>query len=229
MKDGGVGVFCLNDRPVVFVELQLHRAELMINEFARLTPEPVEVTMPHNKRLIWKPAADIAWSDFNELEDIAKPSEKKPLRLTQMRRIAEKFSVVDHFGHSKEVMQKIDLRLMTSPVYRYGRGFRKDEEESEKAKPEIIDGAVFIFAQGTNPEAVLTIEAFRKGEEIGWRYCFTPSTVYEIIASFEGDEVWRKPRYQNFCRTYGPYFACPYRRHPDDDKLAGAFPGAKSK
>lgn len=132
VKDGGVGVFCHNGRPVLFVELQLHRAELMINEFARLTPAPIEVTMPHNKRLIWKPAPDVSWSDFQELPDLAPPSEEKRLRLTQMRRIAERFTVIDHFGSRRETIQKIDLRLMTSPVYRFGTDPREDDKKNQK-------------------------------------------------------------------------------------------------
>lgn len=214
VKDGSLGVFTHEGRPVVFVELQLHNARTMINEFARLTPARVEVRSAHDEVLVWSPGEE-HWSDFEPLPDGPQPADREPLRLIQMKRLAEGFRVVDHFGSKEIVIQ--DLRLMATPAYRYG------------GMEDVIDGAVFVFAQGTNPEAILTIEAYRDGDETGWRYAFTPSTIYELDVYVGEKVVWNKPRYMNFGTTRGPYYAFPYRRHPDDDDLQGAFPKPKPK
>ena len=40
------------------------------------------------------------------------------------------------------------------------------------AHPALIDGAVFAFVQGTDPEAVLLIEAVRRDDRTVWQYAF---------------------------------------------------------
>jgi hypothetical protein len=108
---------------------------------------------------------------------------------------------------------------MPQPVYRY-------EEADEK-----VDGGMFVFAQGTNPEAVLLLEAFGEGKK-GWRFGFAPSTTYELTARLGGDEgpvVWSKPRYQVFGGQSGPYLADFYSSSPDDISLRGLMPDRKAK
>lgn len=211
VKDGGLGVFCQDGRPVVYVELQLHGGKGMIHEFARLTKDPVRVRRPDRNLTIWEPGED-SWSDFQPFPDSGKPVKSATLRLTQMRQLAKRFRLVDHFGNNEKELQVQELRLMPSPVYRYGD------------TADVIDGAVFVFAQGTNPEAILTLETYRDGDSTAFRYVFTPSTIYQVQA-FLGDElVWDKPRYMRYGTQKGPYYAYPYIRHPDDDDLKGAFP-----
>jgi hypothetical protein len=72
------------------------------------------------------------------------------------------------------------LRLLPTPVYRYA---------NEK---EVLDGALFAFAQGTNPEVLLLIEALR-GETPGrWQYGFAPMTSFEARV-LRGDKiVWQQ-------------------------------------
>ena len=213
VKDGSLGVFCQEGRPVVYVELQLHNAQRMIHEFARLTPDPVKVQRKDGP-IVWMPEGK-GWSDFKPLASSEKPSEKPTVRLTQMRRLAKKFRVVDHFGWNDKDIQVQNLRLMPTPAYRYGK------------TGDVVDGAVFVFSQGTNPEAILTLEAHGEGEDAAWRYVLTPSSIYQLQAYIGDELVWDKPRYIRFGTQRGPYFAFPYVRHPEDDNLKGAFPKDK--
>lgn len=66
------------------------------------------------------------------------------LRLTQMRRLAGQLRA------DKTTRQDItrDLRLLSNPVYRY-----------ESDDPNVLDGALFVFVEGTDPEVFLLIEA----------------------------------------------------------------------
>jgi hypothetical protein len=108
-----------------------------------------------------------------------------------MRTIAAGFSATDHFG-SQEIV-KHDLRLLAKPVYRY----------SEKGK--ILDGALFIFALGTNPEVCLVLEAFQYDKGSRYRYALAPMSIYELEARYKDNPVWgieRRFLFGNDCRSY---------------------------
>jgi hypothetical protein len=73
------------------------------------------------------------------------------------------------------------LRLLTKPLYRY------------EATGDLIDGALFGFVLGTDPEALLMIEAYKTPEGTQWRYAFAAMTVYGLFAKLDGTEVWNRP------------------------------------
>src|SRR5262249_22945159 len=84
------------------------------------------------------------------------------------------FSVIDYF-RSKTVTQ--DLRLLPQPVYRY----------SEAGT--ILDGAVFIFVMGTDPECCLLVEAYRDNKGSRYRYAFAPMSIYRLEARYKDSSV----------------------------------------
>jgi hypothetical protein len=71
------------------------------------------------------------------------------------------------------------LRLLTTPIYRYG-----------DPKSEVIDGALLAFAQGTDPELLLLLEARAAAERRQWHYAIARLTMWELEARFEGRAVW---------------------------------------
>jgi hypothetical protein len=99
------------------------------------------------------------------------PVASRTLRLTQMRRIAERFRVTGNRN-----AQSFDARMLTQPVY------RSPAEAS-------ADVAVFAFVQGTDPEAIVLIEAV----ETAWRYGLARLTVVPISATLDDDRVWDLP------------------------------------
>src|SRR5438552_5677213 len=81
---------------------------------------------------------------FAKLPDGPEPATTAAGRLRQMREIARQFTVErDHPEQGKG-----EMRLLTQPLYRY---------ESREAK--VLDGALFVFAEGTDPETFLLLEA----------------------------------------------------------------------
>src|SRR5207253_765023 len=76
---------------------------------------------------------------------------------------------------------RYELRLMTSPVYRY-----------EMPEREIIDGAVFPFVLGTAPELLLMLEA-RKDDDgtRHWEYLLAPLTVWAVEVKHGNQSVWK--------------------------------------
>ncbi len=105
------------------------------------------------------------------------PAEKPALRLAQARQIRQRFA-----AHEKEGTDgRLELRALSTPLYRYA-----DEQTG------VIDGAVFAFANGTNPEVLLLLEAQRDAatKQAVWTYGFAQMTGAEVYASLDDREVW---------------------------------------
>lgn len=105
------------------------------------------------------------------------PAEKPALRLSQARQIRQRFA-----AHEKEGTDgRLELRALSTPLYRYA-----DEQTG------VIDGAVFAFANGTNPEVLLLLEAQRDAatKQAIWTYGFAQMTGAAVYASLDDREVW---------------------------------------
>ena len=76
-----------------------------------------------------------------------------------------------------------ELRLLAQPVYRY-----KSED------PTVLDGAIFSFVRGTDPELLLLIEARKVDSGVVWEYALAPMNSFEFQAFHRDREVWRKPQ-----------------------------------
>lgn len=109
--------------------------------------------------------------EWKNVPDADPPVTSRTLRLTQMRRIAERLRVTG--GDDRT----FDARMLTQPVYR-----------SPAKSP--TDAALFVFVQGTDPEAVLLLEAV---EDRGWRYALARMTRVAIWADLDEQRVWDLP------------------------------------
>jgi len=111
------------------------------------------------------------------------PAASRAERLRQMKKLAQEFS-----AHAVKTAPDYDegstwhLRMMAQPIYRYA-------EESA------VDGAIFAFAQGIDPEAFLIFES-RPDEDIGqWHFGIAPACVWELHAKRGDREVWSRPKW----------------------------------
>jgi hypothetical protein len=113
--------------------------------------------------------------------------------LRQMKQLAQDFSV-----HAVKTAPDYDegsiwhLRMMAKPVYRY-------------AEEAAVDGAIFAFAQGTDPEAFLILES-RPEEGVGrWHFGMAAACVWELHAKRGEREVWSRPKwkYEDTDTIYG--------------------------
>jgi len=106
--------------------------------------------------------SDVGWSwgpDKGDLKWLAledAPGDSDRLRLRQMKAIAERYELT-----TLEKTVRSQLRLMVQPLYRYA-----DEQRG------LIDGAIFSYAAGTNPEALLLVECRKAGETSTWHAAF---------------------------------------------------------
>jgi hypothetical protein len=104
-----------------------------------------------------------------------------------MKTLSERFKVALVGARPDGTEDREELRLLPRPIYRY------DLDAAKAAHHELIDGAAFAFAQGTDPEAVLLIEAVRRGDLTTWQYAFGRSTGYTLEAKLGPSVVWNAP------------------------------------
>jgi hypothetical protein len=71
--------------------------------------------------------------------------------------------------------------LLPRPVYRY-----------ENQKDGLIEGALFIYAHGTNPEALAVIECREESSGAVWSFGFVPLAGAAVTAKLDGETVWSK-------------------------------------
>ena len=172
-------------------------------EFISLTPESLEFPDEYRMHLnVIKPDqllnAGFVWSpaqpglSFREIPGAPAPAESDRQRLVQLRDLIKRFAVTEYVTRQPDL-----LRLMPHPIDRY----------SDPAKGQ-LDGAIYLFAHGTNPEAMLVIEAQGSSpEKATWRFAVARLTVAPFEVTFDRKAVWSEayhPDAKN--RPTAPYF-----------------------
>lgn len=133
--------------------------------------------------------------------DAPAPGDSDAARLRQMRELARRFKAVEFLPTHSE------LRLLPQPVLRYA-----DPGAGQ------LDGAVFLFCIGTNPEIVLTIEASQEADKPAvWQYAFARNSIAGMRVTLDGAEVWARPLVEfSAARANGPYTIATQPATPDE-------------
>ncbi len=148
-----------------------------IHEFTSLATDPL--TASRDGKVRWHPAE--AGLKFQPMPGAPKPAATPAQRLRQMRAIADDFRADDNFGDNGWTA----LRMLTTPIARYGKA---------GATPE--DGALFAFVEGTDPEVFLFVEARKGADGPEWRYALAPMGCWAVKVQLQGRQVWELPRRQ---------------------------------
>jgi hypothetical protein len=148
------------------------RGSRWLFEIASLSPERVAVE--YKSELNW--TAKRPGLKLQTLSGQSPPAEKPTRRLSQMKEICRQFTMFEN-----ELSEgRIELRLLTSPLYRY-----TDPDAG------VLDGAIFGFTNGTNPEVLLLLEAHReKDREPTWQYSLAQMTGAAVKVELADKEVW---------------------------------------
>lgn len=127
----------------------------------------------------WKPRT--AQFELQEIPNIRPPSDQAVVRLRQMKAAARRVSAHEFWDPNNT---RYELRLLVTPVYRY-----RDPETG------LLDGAVFAFVHGTNPEILMFVEVrAEEGDTPKWHRGFAPLGSAELVVVEEEKVVWRKDR-----------------------------------
>jgi hypothetical protein len=113
---------------------------------------------------------------FQPVPEAAEPSPSPALRLSQMRALAREFSAT----RLDREQQSQELRLMSQPVHRYG--------PTDDAQ--LLDGAIFVLAQGTDPEVLLLLEARPHAGNHRWEFAAAPMNSIDFTLRHHDQVVW---------------------------------------
>ena len=142
-----------------------------------LAPGPLTATV--DGRRAWSPARPgMTW---NVIPNAHPPAASRGERLRQMKTLAQDFGV-----HAIKNAPDYDegslweFRMMSQPIHRY-------------AAEAAVDGAIFAFAQGTDPEAFLLIESRAERGMAQWHFGFAAACGWELHGKLGDREVWLRP------------------------------------
>jgi hypothetical protein len=177
-RDGAV-FFWLGEygRPDAVVQVSLSRNGRWYQEFVSLSPALLIAEPSDPAVAAWRPAR--SGVELKPVPGAPRPAETAEQRLRQMRALSEDFAARDNF-QDKSWHQ---LRLLAKPLARYG-----------KPGTNLIDGALYSFVLGTDPEACLILEARAGKDAPEWQYAFAPMSTYALKGSWKAQEVWSLPR-----------------------------------
>jgi hypothetical protein len=124
----------------------------------------------------WVPSK--AGVEFHEVPDAPAPVADEAGRLRQMRDLARRFSAREFW-----VGRNYALRFLPHPIDRYA-----------DTTAGLLDGAIFTYANGTNPELLLLIEAHRQGDgPPKWSYAAARLSRAELHLTLGQRDVWTAP------------------------------------
>jgi len=173
-SDGTLWVWRSKGRPIAAMTIELYPEKWSL-EFVSLSTGLVEAS---DDQLRWTPRT--AGVSFREIPDAPAPAAGEAERLRQMRDLLKRFSAREFWDVTG---QDYALRLLSHPIDRYA-----------DAASGLVDGAIFIFANGTNPEVLLLIEARRHGEgATSWSYAAVPLTTAAPTLRLDRKDVWTSP------------------------------------
>jgi len=112
---------------------------------------------------------------FVPLAEAPPPAASAPQRLLQMRQLAKDFSATkkDRDGSVSE------LRLLTQPIYQY-----------PASSQQLLDGALFVFVQGTDPEVFLLLEARGPSGSEQWTFAAARMNSVALTLRYRDKEAW---------------------------------------
>ncbi|HJT32491.1 MAG TPA: hypothetical protein VJ783_10645 [Pirellulales bacterium] len=176
--DGIVVLWTDGVRPTVVATVFQNKAGNWVQEFHSLASGPFVVR--DGGEVLWEPRKEA--DEFEPVDDAPAPADSRAKRLAQMRDIARDYMAYDDFT-SRGQTTRHELRLLSNPIYRY-----------PAADKQVIDGAVFVFVVGTDPELLLALEARETADASRiWLYRFEAMTYWPVEVKRDGRSVWSVP------------------------------------
>lgn len=195
VSDGTIFVWMRDGRPALAAQIFTQRGNWM-HEFVSLTDEPLAGY--HGEEKVWD--CDGPAMEFTKIEKAPRPATTETGRLRQMRTLVDEFSASVDFkvDYRDANTSHYELRALEKPVVRY-------------ASQAVIDGGLFAFVQGTNPEVWLLLEARQDATSQNWYYAFARMTGYAVQGKHKDQEVFNLPAWKRPTPQKGHLFHQVYR------------------
>jgi hypothetical protein len=135
------------------------------------------LTAERDGRVVWTPSR--RGLELKPISGAPIPADSAAARLRQMRALAQEFTG----RQTNRAGVDSDMRLLAQPLYRY-----------ENTQGDLIDGGLFVFVQGTDPEVFLLIEArLTPGRTPEWRFGATRMHGIDLRLNHRGRAIWNAP------------------------------------
>jgi hypothetical protein len=164
----------------------------MIHDFQSLSRESEKIVVRRDGQTVWQPQK--AGVTYSPIPDAPAAKGSRRERLQQIKRLATRFEST-MLGWKIDTNDQEKLRLLPQPIYRY------DPDSGP-----VVDGAVFAFVQGTDPESLLLIELVREQGQQRWVYAFARRTAGKLEGRLDGRVVWTAPLNPGYKDPRGPHF-----------------------
>jgi hypothetical protein len=195
VRDGAVFIWIAEGRPQAAVQVFQLKDGLWLHEFQSLSVERFQATTSDGRQ-VW--SSSRAGIEMKPAPDAPVPAKTDRQRLTQMYAIAKEYTAIDDF---EDKQSRWELRLLPKPIYRYAA-----------ADQGILDGALYAFAHGTDPEVFALIEARETAKGTEWQVGLAPMTAYAVEVSRKDKAVWNAPYRKPPFDPREPFFIREY--HP---------------
>jgi hypothetical protein len=179
-ESAGVFVLWVNKgRPEASASIYPWEGDL-VHDFASLSPG-AKLVAREGGRVIWSP--ETPGVEYKDIPAAPAPADTPAGRFKQMKVLTERFKVT-MTGWKPDKSDREELRLLPKPLY------REELSEAQGPNPGWIDGGVFAFVQGTDPEAILLLEVVRGNGRPRWQYAFSRATASGLEARLDKTVVW---------------------------------------
>jgi hypothetical protein len=202
--DGATYIWTNGGRPIAAVCCYPWYGDICDNfqSLARYAPIRAE----RDGKIAWRPK--VAGVSFEKVPDAPVPAGSAAARLRQMKTLAGAFSAT-LLGWAPDDPDREELRLLQQPVYRY-----------ECDERDLLDGALFAFVQGTDPEALLMLEAVPTGsgeKDLEWNFAFARRTSGWLEARYGDRVIWKAEKNPEWRDLTHAYFQISHRLSKPND------------
>jgi hypothetical protein len=143
-------------------------------ELAALTG--TKLVAKRDDKVMWEPKGEWKW---HRLSGAPTPAPTAAQRLVQMRALAGEFAVEVHDTRNVLKGELQTPRLLPKPLYRY---------DAEKTKS--LDGSLFAFVLGTDPELMLLVECDTAAAKPEWLFGVGRMNRDAMRLKRKGETVW---------------------------------------
>jgi hypothetical protein len=147
------------------------------------------VSLSRESKLVAREGRGVAWAPgtpgvvFKDIPNAPAPAETPNARLRQMKLLTDRFAVT-MTGWKPDKSDREDLRMLPKPLY------RAEGRPAPASDSSWIDSGVFGYVQGTDPEAILLLEAVRHDGKPRWQYGFARATAAGLEGRLDKAIVW---------------------------------------
>lgn len=134
------------------------------------------LTMKRDEKEVWKPKDEWKWKP---VPGAAAPAATAAQRLIQMKALAGEFTAELLDTRNAPKGDEQTPRLLPKPLVRY-----------DAAQTKTLDGGLFAFVLGTDPELVLLLECDTAAQKPEWRFGVARMNRDAVRVKHKADVVW---------------------------------------